>query len=118
MQNCPVSVPPLPLDGPNTKGWSELRYWLLTRTWKYGFSQVFPQASVKKVSKTKMEFILPYGKFHTQVAVGGCFMKSHICVKDDLVHVLGFTAGPIDPLGNQIIFLACSLFPTTWVLPE
>lgn len=29
-----LSVPPLPLDGPNTKGCSELRQWLLTRAWK------------------------------------------------------------------------------------
>lgn len=44
--------------------------------------------------------MLPYGEFSTQVSVGACFMKTHICVKDDLVHVLGFTAGPIDPLVN------------------
>lgn len=49
----PLSVPPLPLDGPNTKGWSELGDSLLTRTWKYGFCQAFPQASVKKSFKNE-----------------------------------------------------------------
>lgn len=61
--------------------------------------------------------MLPYGEFYTQASVGGCFMRSYICVEDDLVHVC-ITAGLLDPLGNQIIVLACSLFPTTWALPK
>lgn len=68
---------------------------------------------LKKVSKSNIEFMLPYGEFYTQASVGACFMRSYICIKDDLVHVC-ITAGPLDCPGDQILVLTCSLFPTTW----
>lgn len=58
----------------------------------------------KTVSKSNTEFMLLYGEFCTQASVGGFFVKSHICVKDDLVPV-GFTVVPIDLLSS----VACSV---------